>query len=263
MPPVQRNRELLLAALAMLLIGGLYAAASLTVGVPEAGRLLGHSLGVVGFVLMLATETLYSLRKRAVRRARGRMSEWLQFHIFTGIVGPYLVLLHSAWSYKGLAGIVMLLTVIVVFSGFVGRYIYTAVPRTPEGALFEADDLERMIGEAEMALRDRLGSAESIGAAPDRPTVWLVLGRGPKSLTDRLRRWHELRRLDPAARVQAVRVQALRARLRELRRQAASLSAARRLLAVWHTVHIPLGMALFVAAFYHIGAALYFATLQR
>lgn len=262
MPLVQRNRELILAFLAMLLIGGLYAAASLTAGIPQAGRLLGHSLGVLGFALMLATETLYSLRKRALRRARRRMSEWLQFHIFTGIVGPYLVLLHSAWSFKGLAGIVVLLTVIVVISGFIGRYIYTAVPRTPEGALIEAEELERLIVEAESALRAGRGSAEDPRAmAPT--SAWQILVRGPADLVDRVRRWRALRRLDPAARAAAERVDDLRARLRELQRQAASLSTARRLLAVWHTVHIPLGMALFVAAFYHVGAALYFATLQR
>ncbi len=259
---MQRNRELVLAGLAAILIGGLYAAASLTAGVPEAGRLLGHGLGVVGFVLMLATETLYSLRKRAVRRARGRMSDWLQFHIFTGIVGPYLVLLHSAWSYKGLAGIVMLLTVIVVISGFVGRYIYTAVPRTSEGDLLEAEELERLIVEALAALRGSPEAAESANA-PGPASWWSVLGRAPKDLADRFRRWLDLRRLDSAARVEAAQVAALRSRLRELQRQAASLSTARRLLSVWHTVHIPLGMALFIAAFYHIGAAMYFATLQR
>ena len=32
-------------------------------------------------------------------------------------------------------------------------------------------------------------------------------------------------------------------------------------MAVWHTVHIPLGLALFTAAFVHAGAALYYATL--
>jgi len=31
----------------------------------------------------------------------------------------------------------------------------------------------------------------------------------------------------------------------------------------WHAFHIPIGMALFVAAFIHIGAALYYATLLR
>jgi hypothetical protein len=35
------------------------------------------------------------------------------------------------------------------------------------------------------------------------------------------------------------------------------------MLAVWHSVHIPLGIALFAAAFVHAGAALYYATLIR
>jgi cytochrome b561 len=37
----------------------------------------------------------------------------------------------------------------------------------------------------------------------------------------------------------------------------------RRTLATWHTVHIPLTWALFAAAFIHVVAALYYATLQR
>jgi xanthosine utilization system XapX-like protein len=256
-----RNRELILSFLAMILIGGIYAAVLLTRGAPESGRLLGHALGIVGFLLMLATETLYSLRKRAVRRARRKMSEWLQFHIFTGIVGPFLVLLHTAWAFRGLAGIVTLLMVIVVMSGFIGRYIYTAVPRTPEGMLVEADELQRLIRDAEEEL-GRVSGPEAPRVEPQGEAA-LILGRGPRDLAEWWRRRRALRRLDPAARESAGRVMHLQARLTELRRQAASLAAARRLLALWHTVHIPLGMALFVAAFYHVGAGLYYVTLQR
>ena len=257
-----RNRELILAFLAIVLIGGLYSAISLTSGTPRAGHLLGHSIGALGFVLMLATETLYSLRKRAMRRAFGRMSEWLQFHIFTGIVGPFLVLLHSAWSFRGLAGAVTLMMGIVVASGFIGRYIYTAVPRTPEGALLEAEELQRLIAEAEAELRQAAGKPHAPSGAV-APGVSLVLGRRPRDLLDTWRRWRSLRRLDPAARSAAAGIDRLQGRLAELRRQVASLAAARRLLATWHTIHIPLGMALFVAAFYHIGAGLYFVTFQR
>jgi cytochrome b561 len=46
-------------------------------------------------------------------------------------------------------------------------------------------------------------------------------------------------------------------------RQVRSQTIARRMLSVWHTVHIPLGMALFILAFVHIGAALYYSTLLR
>jgi hypothetical protein len=122
-------------------------------GVPAASDFFGHSLGILGFALMIMTETLYSLRKRSRSARWGRMSTWLQFHIITGLVGPYLVLLHTSWKFNGLAGVVTLLAGAVVLSGFVGRYIYTAVPRTADGVEVEARDLERQIAIAEAELQ--------------------------------------------------------------------------------------------------------------
>lgn len=257
------RRELWLSLVALGAITGLYLGVSLRLGVPEARGLFGHSLGILGFTLMIATETLYSLRKRAMRRVPGRMSDWLQFHIFTGIVGPYMVFLHSAWAYRGLAGIVLLMTAVVVASGFVGRYIYTAVPRTADGLVMEAEAIESALREAEADLRRmQIDEAVPSGQALSGG-VSLVLGRGLQDL----REWWQERstrgRGDQATRDQARQTDLARRRLRDLRRQLASLATARRLLAVWHSVHIPLGMALFVAAFAHAGAALYYATLLR
>ncbi len=181
-----RGKELWLAMLAAILISALYGAVvMLTKEIPPAADLFGHSLGILGFLLMLMTELLYSLRKRSRSARWGRMSSWLEFHIFTGLVGPFLVLLHTSWKFNGLAGISTLFTVIIVISGFVGRYIYTRVPRTTDGMIIEGTLSE------------------------------------------------------------------------------AALRQARRLMALWHTVHIPIGMALFVAAFVHIGAALYYATFLK
>ncbi|MCS7011952.1 MAG: hypothetical protein N2049_07305 [Anaerolineales bacterium] len=186
---MHKNRELWLAFLAIVAITGIYALVVWqTRAIPAAGGFFGHALGILGFLLMLMTETLYSLRKRARRARWGRMADWLQFHIFTGIVGPYLVLLHTSWKFNGLAGVVTALTVLIVISGFIGRYIYTRIPRTLDGV--------------EM----------------DKPSGKL---------------------------------------------QAAALLSARRALAIWHAIHIPISMALFTAAFIHIGAALYYATLLR
>jgi len=126
--------ELWLAFLAAILITGLYALVVIfTREIPPASNLFGHGIGILGFLLMLMTETLYSLRKRSRSARWGRMSSWLQFHIFTGLVGPYMVLLHTSWKFNGLAGVTTLLTVIIVISGFVGRYIYTRIPRTADG----------------------------------------------------------------------------------------------------------------------------------
>jgi hypothetical protein len=101
-----KNRELLYALIAMLFIALLYSLVqSSTREVPSASSLWGHSLGVLGFILMVMTESLYSFRKRSKRGARwGKMSSWLEFHIFTGIVGPFMVLLHPGWQFQGLAG---------------------------------------------------------------------------------------------------------------------------------------------------------------
>jgi hypothetical protein len=149
----------------------------------DAGALVGHTLGIVGFLLMLATETLYAIRKRSTGRAWGPMRTWLRVHIFTGIVGPYLVLLHGTWRFAGLAGAATVAMLVVVGSGFVGRYLYNLLPRGPAGE----------------------DTGETIGAAA------------------RARRW----------------------------------------LAVWHTVHVPLGLAMFTLAFVHVGAAIWYAVGAR
>ena len=73
-------------------------------GIPPASELFGHGLGILGFILMLMTETLYSLRKRSRSVKWGKMSIWLQFHIFTGLVGPYMVLLHTSWKFQRAGG---------------------------------------------------------------------------------------------------------------------------------------------------------------
>jgi hypothetical protein len=130
--------ELWLAFVAAILITGLYALVVVfTREIPAASDLFGHGLGIFGFLLMLMTEILYSLRKRMRTVRFGRMSLWLQFHIFTGLVGPYMVLLHTSWKFNGLAGVTTLLTVVIVVSGFVGRYIYTRIPRTADGNVLE------------------------------------------------------------------------------------------------------------------------------
>jgi hypothetical protein len=226
--PFALPRELLLALLTVALISALYGGYTRAVAVPAASGLLGHSLGIIGFAMMLMTETLYSLRKRAMHRPRGSMRAWLQFHIFTGIVGPYLVVLHSAWSFNGLAGWLTIMTVVVVASGFIGRYIYTAVPRTADGVVIEASDLQLQLDAARQDFEQPSSADEGISPAATRS------------------------RDKAAAR-----------RLHELERQMAALRWARRVLATWHAIHIPMGMTLFVMAIAHIAGAVYYATLLR
>lgn len=178
--------ELWLAVFVCVLITGGYGAmVVLNQEIPAASELFGHTLGIIGFILMLMTETFYSLRKRVRFAVWGKLSSWLKFHIFMGLVGPYMVLLHTSWKFNGLAGATTLLTIIIVVSGFIGRYIFTRIPRTLDGL------------EIESTLSQE------------------------------------------------------------------ALKRARQLMALWHTIHIPIGIALFISAFAHIGGALYYATFFK
>jgi hypothetical protein len=181
--------ELWLVAYAVYLITGAYGYVIYTTGgVPAAGELFGHTIGIFGFFLMILTEIAYSIRKRSRTIRFGRMSDWLRFHIFTGTLGPFMVLLHTSWKFNGLAGVVTLLMVLVVFSGMIGRYIYTQIPRTSEGI-----ELDTSLGDV----------------------------------------------------------------------QTYAIANTRRLMALWHSIHVPFSMAMFVIAFFHIGGAIYYSTLLK
>jgi len=272
---VQRgNRELWLSFIAAVFIGIAYIFVVTWINaIPRASDLFGHSIGILGFILMLMTETLYTFRKRSRNARWGRMSSWLDFHIFTGLVGPYMVLLHSSWKFNGLAGVVTLLTIIVVASGFIGRYIYTAVPRTADGVEVEATALEAQIAAIDSELQAWLTSqgdnasrrlAQNLAALPAHSGGWLaIFSRTFSEWNYRLQWWFEKSRLDVKGRARANQLEKMLRRRRLLYTQVNSLAMARRLLALWHAVHIPIGMALFTAAFIHIIAAIYYATLLR
>lgn len=264
------KKELWLALLAIFLITGIYLVISFLLGnFPHSREIFGHSLGMIGLVLMLMTEVLYTLRKNTRSARWGSMLSWLRFHIFTGLVGPYLALLHTAWKFNGLAGLVILLTFIIVLSGFLGRYIYTAIPRNINGMVVEMDALKQEISRAETEyqtwLRDQPQAIQALSErlAADTPATGGMLGVLARVYYD-LRYdhhiWKENHRLDAGLKKRAKQLEDLLQHRRQLKFQVQTWTAARQLLSYWHLIHVPLGVALFLTAFIHAAAALYYGT---
>ncbi len=267
-----RSRELW-AALAVCLVVTLLYASVAQDGIPRSSSLLGHSIGIVGFAMMLGAEVLYTWRKQTRRRVWGRTRWWLEMHVFVGLVGPYLVLLHSAWRLNGLAGATMLLTILMVATGFLTRYIYTAVPRTIEGVEMAKRDVDVQLHAVEVEVE---------GWETEHPATVAAMGRrlaalsaptpGSDTLTvlaHSLLHWNylrqlrsELRRLD-ASQEQTHTLGLLLERRYRLQMQTNTLTATRRLLSLMRAAHVVVGVVLFVFAFFHIGAALYYATFAR
>lgn len=93
-----------------------------------AGSLPGHGLGIVGSIMILMT-LIYPFRKRVLKK-KGRQNP-LNSHVTYGLLGPSLVVVHSAHKFSSLIGILVFLSlVLVVFSGIVGRYMYKKVNRS-------------------------------------------------------------------------------------------------------------------------------------
>jgi hypothetical protein len=238
---------------------------------PSGGHPFGHWLGILGTLLMVMTETLYSARKRLRWFRVGRLRTWLSFHIFTGIVGPAMVLMHTGLQFRGLAGVTMALTGLVAASGFLGRYIYTAVPRSIHGVVLERDDLlaQAAAVRAEIAAWSA-GRSAPVQALAERQPAVAPAGNGSQmdiflrpfsGWRFRLEIWRETRRWRQEERRRARELRHLLRRQHTLERQIRTLDAARRLMSLWHLAHVPMGITLFGSVIIHIVAVFYYGAV--
>ena len=128
-----------------------------------AGSVWGGVLGVTGSVLMLiplaylVVKRIKPLRKIVSKKVS--MRTLLAWHVYAGILGPLLVLLHTGHKFESPLGIgLTAMTLIVVFSGFVGRYLmnqFSAEIREKKKTLAELDSAYRQ-------------TAADLAAHPDR-----------------------------------------------------------------------------------------------
>ena len=93
-----------------------------------AGSLTGGLLAVSGSLLMLVPLAYLVIKrikplKMAVTK-RISMQTLLVVHIYAGVLGPILVILHTGHKFSSPLGIALTaMTIIIVVSGFVGRYL--------------------------------------------------------------------------------------------------------------------------------------------
>jgi hypothetical protein len=103
---------------------------------------VGHFLGILGALFMVLLLG-YSLRKRLRFMWKwGNANDWLEVHIFLGISGPVLVLLHTAFKFSGIVSVSFWSMALVVASGIVGRYVYQSIPRSISGTELSRIELE-------------------------------------------------------------------------------------------------------------------------
>jgi hypothetical protein len=227
---------------------------------------IGQSFGVLGTALMLVPFA-YMVRKRLRRSgATKTLNTWLEIHLFCGVVGPVLVTLHTSFKFNGIISAAYWSMVIVMLSGFVGRYLYVRIPRSIRGNEMTRTEVET---EAE-AIKDEIAQSSSERAlarieafdrdvlphrSQDLSSLDLFFG---EAIVGR-----KLRALDAALAEEGVSEHVRKGLIRltaeraMLVRRGAHLQRTKQLFSLWHVFHLPLVYLLLVIAAAHIGVALY------
>ena len=254
------HRELEYAFFTLIILGGVYVGYVIVTRrhglAPAGGHPFGHWLGIIGTAMMLMTETLYSLRKRTrLFNRTGPVRNWLAAHIFMGIVGPFLVLMHTGLRFRGIAGFTMLLTILIVISGFIGRYLYGMVQRSGK----QSDEAYARLATNIATARHELAHFER-----EKPRRVQVITRQVRPPTGRFN-WLQKRQLQRKFKRLEIEQQTLQQNLKKLLQQKQKVEQGlnrnahyQRLFSLWHLIHVPMGVTLFVSVFIHIGATIFF-----
>jgi hypothetical protein len=234
-----------LVVLMMILWGGFLVHRS-----PEfAGSLGGGILGIVAALLMfiplvyMIIKRIKPLKKRIT--ATVRMPTLLAWHIYAGVVGPILALLHTGHRFESPLGISLtVLMLITVLSGFIGRYLMSQFSS-------EIRDKQKML----QSLRTNYHRiADTLCQQAKQPLAELTLKRSllaplflfsadSKIHTDK-RRTNELLQIVDA--------------MSDLEYSVKMHEAFKNWFSRWLKFHIVISLALYVLLVIHIGIEIYF-----
>ena len=203
----------------------------------------------------------------------------MDFHVLIGITAPVLITFHSSFKFGGLAGISYWIMMVVALSGFIGRFLYSKIPRSINAVQLDMSDLETQARELASELdHQRLLPADSIAPLLHAPTraevhamstmmlLWTMirLDLARPFLIVRLRR----RVLGPIRRITTLggflksghtELEAVITLVRKrswLGTKMAFLDRMHEAFHLWHVVHRPFSISFALLALVHIGVVL-------
>jgi hypothetical protein len=93
------------------------------------GSTMGLIYGLAALALILLL-LYYGIRKRAYRSRFGKLENWLQSHIYLGLLTLFVVLAHSGFRFEDkIATTLLIIIAVVIASGAFGAVLYKMLPR--------------------------------------------------------------------------------------------------------------------------------------
>lgn len=236
-------------------------------------------IGVAGGSLMLLL-FIYPLRKRFRWLASaGAIRIWFGFHIFVGIAGPFLIVIHSTLALRSMNALIAFTCMcLVALSGIVGRFIYIHVHRGMSEQKEAIEDLKEEEGDLTQIMRQRFANYPELQRELEEfeartlayaPSVVLDLPRLVKINIEAYRVAAIAKRLAGKALRKRGRERHWRTERYNLEFEVAEriinnyvnavlrlaqFTVYEKLFAMWHFVHVPLAIVLLVTASWHVVA---------
>jgi TRAP-type C4-dicarboxylate transport system permease small subunit len=244
------------------------------------GGSIGSKLGMFGVFLFFLIY-LYPLRKKWGWLARkGNSRHWLDFHVVLGTLAPVIVAFHATFKFGNIAGVAFWSMLAVTLSGFVGRYLYSQIPRNLNAAeltlkeMNELEDSHRLeLASQNLVFRRRmekmydLPTPKNVAHMPMLITLlYMILIDLKRPIQVSLLRLQSTGfvgwlgslcgffRTSDAKLEQGIAVARKQA---QLSKRILFLSRTGQVFRLWHVVHRPFSYAFAVLALLHIGLVLY------
>jgi hypothetical protein len=241
---------------------------------PHGGSRWGLIYGSVGFVLCFLL-AFFGVRKRWYRSTFGTVEQWMQSHIYLGVLVMVILLFHAGGRFNDKVAVATLILVaIVVLSGVLGAVLYITVPRLlteVESNLTIVEVSEQLNQLGKQMARIASGRSETFQRIYDQLIRELAPGwmAGWRLLLSRMRRgkapladWTNLLSLVQKDEQEELRQLLVVSRQRkELLIRLMYQQRYKNILEFWLYIHIPFTVLLLLFAIIHVVAVFYYGRI--
>jgi hypothetical protein len=238
------------------------------------GSTFGLAYGIAGTALILLL-AFFGIRKRWYRSTFGTLEQWLQSHIYLGILVLVILLFHTGGRFNDKVAVATLvLVIIVVASGMLGAILYATVPRmlTEVESELTVEELGDQLNQMARSMA-RIASGRSAPfqriydellrqTAPGPLAGWRLIVSRLKRKSQQDADWARLIGLVPREEQEELRQMLVVSRQRrELLLRLVYQQRYKNILESWLYVHVPFTIALLAFAILHVAAVFYYGRI--
>jgi predicted ferric reductase len=243
---------------------------------PHGGSQFGLAYGIAGFALIFLL-AYFGIRKRSYRSTFGTLEQWMQSHIYLGLLAFIVLLMHTGGRFNDkIAVTTLVLTFIVVASGALGAILYVTVPRllTEVESNLTVEELSDQLNQLGKNMA-RIASGRSVPfqriyeqlmreASPGMLAGWrLLLQLGRRKKQQDTGDWARLLALVPKEEQEELRQLLVFSRQRkELLLRLVYQQRYKNILESWLYIHIPFTIILIVFGILHVAAVFYYGRVS-